>query len=116
MLILAPFIALLLIQVVVSSMAGRTVSWGEMMDAVAETGLMAIVCGGVFIDVVLGLVAFGLGYRLRNGNNADLTKPAALAAIIVGAVGAFLSMAILGGIIGAIGGLLVAVGGAFGLL
>jgi hypothetical protein len=114
-LILAPFFSLLMLQALVSAEAGRSVSWGEMMDAMAGTSLGEILCMGVFIIIALGFAAIAAGYYMRKGSDLSSPTRPAVAAIVMGVLGTFLSVLIVGGLVGLIGGIMVAVGGGMGL-
>jgi len=114
-LILAPIISLWFLQVLVSSEVDRQVSWGELYDALVEIGMAGVICSGVLVVMSLGFVGFILGYQMRRGSVSKLSNQAAIAAIVVGALGAFMAILIVGGVIGLAGGILVAVGGGIGL-
>ncbi len=114
-LILAPIIALWLLQVMLSSVAHRQVSFEELYDALVEVGMAGVVCSGILVIISLGFVGFILGYQMRRGSVSKLSNHAAIAAIVVGSLGAFLAVLIAGGVIGLVGGILIAVGGGIGL-
>ena len=102
-------IGLALFKVLVESVAQRSVSWGEIFGALEQTGFLALILAGIVGQAVFAVLAALGAFLLRSGRTQ-----AAIPMLIAGVIGVIFSLAVFGGIIGAIGGGLMAVGGAKG--
>lgn len=102
-------VGLLLFKVIVEGTARRSVSWGEIFAALEQTGLLALIVGGILAQVIFASIAVVGAVLLRAGR-----QQAAIPMIVLGVVAVIFSFAIFGGIVGAIGGFLTIAGGAKG--
>ncbi len=91
---------------IVEGQAGRSVSWGELFDALTVTGGLALVLAGVFGQLAFALVAGAGGfllYRQRSG--------VWIPTVVMGVIALAFSLLLFGGFVGMIGGLLSIAGG-----
>jgi len=100
-------VALFLFKAFVELEARRSISWGELFDALSVTGGMLLIFAGIFAHLTFAVFAL-VGAVL-------LTRrlPGAPVAMVVVGIGAVVfSLAIFGGFVGALGGFLSIGGGA----
>lgn len=99
-------IALVILKWLVEGQVGRSVSWGELLDALSVTGGLPILLAGVLGQIAFAVVAAAgalLLYRQRSGVWAPVFAS--------GAVAVAFSLLLFGGFIGIIGGLVSVMGG-----
>jgi len=104
---LAVPVGLVLFKAFVEAVAGFSVTWGEIWDALAATGGMGIFLLGVGGQLGFGILGAAFAILAYRGRSA-----VGIPAIVVGVIGIIFSFAVFGGLVGAIGGILVAAGGA----
>ena len=102
-------IGLALFKVLVERVAGRSVSWGEIFSALEQTGFLALIIAGIVVQAAFAGIAVVGAFLMRTGRTQ-----VAIPMLVVGIIGVIFSFAVFGGIVGAIGGGLVAAGGAKG--
>ena len=104
---LAVPITLVLLKVAVESEAGRSITWDDLWYALNVTGFMGLIVLGIGAQIILGIAAVRgslFAFRARSGISVPL--------IICGVIGMAFSLIVFGGIVGLIGGVLTAAGGA----
>ena len=102
-------VALFVFQALVSQEAGRSVSLGEIFDALNRTGngiLVVLIVGGAFAQVAFAVIA-GVGSFLMYGGRSAVAVPM----MVTGILAIIISILIFGGILGLIGGVLSIGGG-----
>lgn len=82
----------------------------EIIDA-KFTLLGYLLCGGTIVQFLFCVAGFGAGYYIKQSSTG-----AAILAVIGGAIAILLSLVIIGGLLGAIGALLILIGGGVGLV
>ena len=102
-------VGLFIFKVIVDNAAQRSVSWGEIFDALQKTGFIGVILGGILAQVIFAILAV-IGAVLMRAARPQIS----ILMIVVGAVGVVFSFAVFGGIVGAIGGFLMIGGGAKG--
>jgi hypothetical protein len=99
-------LVLILLKLFVEREVGSSVTWGELFNALGQTGGLPLVFAGIFMQFLFAIVAvMGAVFLTRQ----TLGVPVAM--IVIGAMAAVLSLVIFGGIFGAAGGILSIVGG-----
>lgn len=99
-------IALIVFKWLVEVQAGRSVSWGELFDALSVTGGLPLILAGVFGQLAFALVA-GAGAFLLYRQRSAVWIPT----IVMGIIAIVFSLLVFGGIVGMIGGFLSIAGG-----
>jgi len=105
----AIFFVLVTLKGIADAAAQRNVSWGELLYVLERAGFLPLVVTGVFVQLFFAIVA-GMGAFLLRMARPQVAIPL----IVVGVVAVVFSFALFGGIVGAIGGGLMAAGGAKG--
>ena len=106
---LAITVGLLVFKALVESAARRSVSWGEIFSALADTGYLGLIVAGIVGQALFAAIA-GIGGALLRSGRAQVAVPM----VVVGVVAVIFSFGLFGGIVGAIGGGLTVAGGAKG--
>ncbi len=84
----------------------------ELLFAALASSLIGVtICGALLTNSILSLIGFGAGEHV-----AQDSPQAATLCIVIGAIAVLLSLLVTGGILGAIGGALIVVGGILGLV
>ena len=107
--VISIIVAITLMLVIFSEGAGRPVSLDELFAAFDEIGALGLLYLGILLQIIFFIVALALGFCMR-GN----VKWAAPGAVAFGILAMVTSFVFFGGIVGAVGGILVLVGGVLG--
>src|SRR3990172_2466404 len=99
-------IALLAVKIVAESVAGRSIGWSEFFDAADRAGVLPLLVFGLLLQALLAIIVgiMAVAMRIYGGKVAPV-------AVVIGVLGVLLSFLIMGGFVGAIGGILYIVAG-----
>ena len=97
---------------VISEVAsGRTIEWGEMIEALYQNGFFVVVLAGIVVQVCFAIVAAVAAYSF-----CTRQMRFAPVAIASGVIAIVLSIILMGGIVGAVGGILTIIGGVIAII